>query len=68
MMELANENDPATIQERAILELFYSTGIRLSELTNLNVKDIQIHQKQLTVFGKGSKQRIVPVGKKALCY
>ncbi|MDZ7719518.1 MAG: tyrosine recombinase XerC [Balneolaceae bacterium] len=66
MMELANEKDPATIQERAILELFYSTGIRLSELTNLNVKDIQVHQKQLTVFGKGSKQRIVPLGKKAL--
>jgi tyrosine recombinase XerC len=66
MMELAGENDPVTIQERAILELFYSTGIRLSELTNLNVKDIQLHQKQLTVFGKGSKQRIVPLGEKAL--
>jgi tyrosine recombinase XerC len=66
MMELAGENDPATIQERAILELFYSTGIRLSELTNLNVKDIQLSQKQLTVLGKGSKQRIVPLGEKAL--
>lgn len=66
MMDLADENDSATIQERAILELFYSTGIRLSELTNLNVKDIQMHQKQLTVFGKGSKQRIVPLGEKAL--
>lgn len=66
MMKLAGENDPATIQERAILELFYSTGIRLSELTNLNVKDIQLPQKQLTVFGKGSKQRIVPLGEKAL--
>lgn len=66
MMEMANENDPATVQERAILELFYSTGIRLSELTNLNVKDIQIPQRQLTVFGKGSKQRIVPLGEKAL--
>lgn len=66
MMELANEDDPSTIQERAILELFYSTGIRLSELTNLNVKDIQLPQKQLTVLGKGSKQRIVPLGEKAL--
>lgn len=66
MMDLADEKDPATIQERAILELFYSTGIRLSELTNLNVKDIQIPQKQLTVFGKGSKQRIVPLGEKAI--
>lgn len=66
MMDLADEDDPSTIQERAILELFYSTGIRLSELTNLNVKDIQIHQKQLVVFGKGSKQRIVPLGEKSL--
>lgn len=66
MMDLASDQDPETVQERAILELFYSTGIRLSELTNLNVKDIQIHQKQLTVFGKGSKQRIVPLGDKAL--
>lgn len=66
MMELAGDSDPAAIQERAILELFYSTGIRLSELTNLNVKDIQVHQHQLTVLGKGSKQRIVPLGDKAL--
>lgn len=66
MMDLAHEDDPTTIQERAILELFYSTGIRLSELTNLDLKDIQVPQKQLTVFGKGSKQRIVPLGKKAL--
>ena len=66
MMDLAGGDDPATIQEQAILELFYSTGIRLSELTNLNVKDIQMPQKQLTVFGKGSKQRIVPLGNKAL--
>lgn len=66
MMDLADGNDPVIIQERAILELFYSTGIRLSELTNLNLKDIQIPQKQLTVFGKGSKQRIVPLGEKAL--
>ncbi|WP_234571862.1 tyrosine recombinase XerC [Rhodohalobacter sp. 614A] len=66
MMELASDPAPETVQERAILELFYSTGIRLSELTNLNVKDIQIHQHQLTVLGKGSKQRIVPLGDKAL--
>lgn len=66
MMELANGQEPEIIQERAILELFYSTGIRLSELTNLNLKDIQIHQNQISVLGKGSKQRIVPLGDKAL--
>ncbi|MDX1653529.1 MAG: tyrosine recombinase XerC [Brumimicrobium sp.] len=66
MMDLADGEEPESIQERAILELFYSTGIRLSELTNLNIRDIQIYQNQLTVVGKGSKQRIVPLGEKAL--
>lgn len=66
MMDLAHEDDPTIIQERAILELFYSTGMRLSELTNLDLKDIQLPQKQLIVFGKGSKQRIVPLGEKAI--
>ena len=65
MMDLAAGNAPETIQERAILEMFYATGIRLSELTNLKIKDIQLNQNQLTVTGKGSKQRIVPLGKKA---
>lgn len=65
MMELASGNDPVTVQERAILEMFYATGIRLSELTNLKIEDIELGQNQLTVTGKGSKQRIVPLGKKA---
>jgi len=66
MMDFATDEDPVTVQERAILELFYSTGIRLSELTNLNIADLDLSQKQLTVFGKGSKQRIIPIGQKAL--
>ncbi len=53
-------------RDAAILELFYSTGIRLSELIGLNVSDIQPNERVIKVFGKGRKQRILPVGEKAL--
>jgi integrase/recombinase XerC len=66
MMELASENTPEILQERAILELFYSTGIRVSELTNLNITDLDLKHKQISVFGKGNKQRVVPLGEKAI--
>lgn len=66
MMELAHGENPRSAQDRAILELFYSTGIRLSELTGLNTEDINIELKQVKVLGKGSKQRIVPLGSQSL--
>lgn len=66
MMDLAEGDNPRSAQDRAILELFYSTGIRLSELTGLNTEDLNIEMKQLTVLGKGSKQRIVPLGTQSL--
>ncbi len=50
----------------AMFELFYSTGMRVSELANLDIKDIDFNKKMIRVSGKGSKQRIVPVGEKAL--
>lgn len=49
-------------RDAAILELFYSSGIRLSELAALNVEDFDLHQECVRVFGKGSKERICPVG------
>lgn len=53
------------VRDRAILELFYSTGIRLSELLNLNYGDVNFSGLTIRVFGKGAKERIVPFGKKA---
>lgn len=50
------------IRNQLILEVLYSTGIRLSELVNIDITDISIEQKQLKVTGKGNKQRIVPFG------
>lgn len=66
MMELAEGNNPRSSQDRAILELFYSTGIRLSELVGLNTADVNVELKQIKVTGKGAKQRIVPVGSQSL--
>jgi site-specific recombinase XerD len=51
-----------SVRDQLILELLYSTGIRLSELVNINLSDISIVQRQIKVTGKGSKQRIVPFG------
>ena len=62
MLELADGQDPVTLQERAIMELFYSTGMRLSELVALNVEDIRFRPVEVKVTGKGSKERIVPLG------
>lgn len=66
LMNLADGDSPVEIQSRAILELLFGTGIRLSELTQLNLSDVNFDQKQLIVQGKGNKQRIVPVGSHAI--
>ncbi len=59
---------PAWTPERdaAILELFYSSGIRLEELARLDVEDLDIYNESIRVLGKGSKERICPVGDPAL--
>jgi integrase/recombinase XerC len=53
-------------RDLAVLEVFYSTGIRVSELVGLNWADVDIHLGIIRVVGKGSKERIVPIGKLAL--
>ena len=57
---------PLVDRDRAILELLYSSGLRLSELTDLDLGDIDANMAQVHVTGKGNKDRIVPVGSKAL--
>ncbi|MDH5408824.1 MAG: tyrosine recombinase XerC [Gammaproteobacteria bacterium] len=59
-------SDPLTIRDRAILELFYSSGLRLSELVNLDLPDIDLTDGIVQVTGKGNKMRRVPVGRKAV--
>jgi integrase/recombinase XerC len=53
-------------RDLSILELFYSTGIRLSELSGMNVEDLDLLSDQVKVRGKGRKERIVPVGSRAV--
>ena len=52
--------------ENVIIELLYSCGLRVSELVNLKINDIDISSKYVRCFGKGSKERIIPMGKKAI--
>jgi integrase/recombinase XerD len=66
---LLNQPDisaPPGIRDRAIIELFYSTGIRHDEMARLNVNDPQLKHHRLRIFGKGRKERVVPVGKHAM--
>ena len=51
---------PLSRRDRAILELFYASGLRLSELTGLDVEDVNLSAKMVRVLGKGGKERIVP--------
>jgi integrase/recombinase XerC len=54
------------LRDVAILELFYSSGLRLNELTSLNVADLDIYTESVRVLGKGRKERVCPVGAPAL--
>jgi integrase/recombinase XerC len=59
-------DDPLTIRDRAILELFYSSGLRLAELVSMNIDALDLDNGTAIVTGKGSKTRIVPVGSHAI--
>jgi integrase/recombinase XerC len=59
-------DSPIVDRDRAILELLYSSGLRLAELIDLNINDIDSRDATVRVTGKGNKDRIVPVGRKAL--
>ena len=56
---------PASLCDQAILELAYSSGLRLSELRNIRIEQLQLDAGFITVIGKGNKERVVPVGGKA---
>ncbi len=54
------------VRDSAVIELLFSSGLRVSELVNLNLDDLDLQRKEVRVLGKGNKERIVPVGSKAL--
>lgn len=61
----ADDEDPIHRRNRAVLELLYATGIRVGELTGLDVDDVDRHRRVVRVLGKGRKERMVPFGQPA---
>ncbi|WP_394213085.1 tyrosine recombinase XerC [Enterovibrio calviensis] len=55
-----DSDDPLAVRDRAMMELMYGAGLRLSELTSLNLRDVAVRKGDLRVIGKGDKERIVP--------
>ena len=66
LLDSIHSNSILDLRNRAIFETLYSCGIRVSELVGLNTGDVDFGQALIRVFGKGGKERIVPIGKKAL--
>lgn len=65
LLGAASGGDPRSLRDRALLELFYSSGLRVSELAALTLQQIDLEAGFLRVFGKGSKERVVPAGSRA---
>jgi integrase/recombinase XerC len=66
LLDTQSDNSISGLRDHAMLELFYSSGLRLSELAGLNVTDFDFNQALVKLRGKGKKERIVPVGREAL--
>lgn len=65
MMELPDAGTAQGLRDQAILEILYGTGIRLSELISLGLADVDLKNETVKVTGKGNKERVVPLGRKA---
>jgi len=56
-----DEDDPLALRDHCMMELMYSSGLRLSELVGINLQDIKLSEKEVMITGKGSKQRLLPI-------
>jgi integrase/recombinase XerD len=59
-------DDPLVFRDRALLELAYGAGLRVSEWITIGVRDVMLDEQLVRVFGKGSKERLVPIGRRAI--
>ncbi|HOW85903.1 MAG TPA: tyrosine recombinase XerC [Candidatus Aminicenantes bacterium] len=66
LLDLPKSDKPIDLRDRAILELLYATGIRVSELIGIETADLHLGERLVRVRGKGKKERIVPFGRRAL--
>ncbi|UYO34338.1 site-specific tyrosine recombinase XerD [Bacillus zhangzhouensis] len=65
LLDTPNQNTPFDYRDKAMLELLYATGIRVSEMLNLTLADVHLTMGFIRCFGKGRKERIVPIGEAA---
>ena len=65
LLESISGDDPLSLRDRAVLELLYGTGARVSEIVTLNLSDLSYDEGLLRLIGKGDKERLVPVGRAA---
>jgi integrase/recombinase XerC len=66
ILQQFDKNDPLQSRNLALIELLYSSGLRISEALQLNYQDINVNRGSVRVIGKGNKERVVPVGGKAV--
>jgi integrase/recombinase XerD len=65
LLDTPDTSEPRGLRDRALIELFYATGLRVSEMVNLRAQDLNLESGYLTCTGKGRKQRLVPIGDEA---
>jgi integrase/recombinase XerD len=66
LLNAQNTADPIELRDKAMLELLYATGLRVTELVSLTMENISLRQGVVRVFGKGGKERLVPMGENAI--
>ncbi|MDK9764048.1 site-specific tyrosine recombinase XerD [Vibrio sp. D420a] len=66
LLDAPDPNDPIELRDKAMLELLYATGLRVTELVSLTMENISLRQGVVRVIGKGGKERLVPMGENAI--
>ncbi|POF57444.1 site-specific tyrosine recombinase XerD, partial [Vibrio vulnificus] len=66
LLDAPDPNDPVELRDKAMLELLYATGLRVTELVSLTMENISLRQGVVRVTGKGGKERLVPMGENAI--
>ncbi|MDH2997079.1 site-specific tyrosine recombinase XerD [Pasteurellaceae bacterium LFhippo2] len=65
LLNCPNTNDPLELRDKAMLELLYATGLRVTELVSLTIENMSLRQGVVRIIGKGDKERLVPLGEEA---